>query len=78
MYLYVSAKLLNNARDGQYVILQQLVGQRLGLDGALGGQAAGCHLVFDPESLLQQHSQCPLLTAQVTLRDIGSSSQCRR
>lgn len=70
VYLYVHAKLLDNACDSQYVILQQLAGKCLHLDGALGGLQTCCHLLFDPESLLQQYSQCPVLTAQTTLQDI--------
>lgn len=67
IYLYVHVKLLDDARDGQDVILQQLAGKRLNLDRAVGGLQTRCHLLFDPESLLQQHSQRPLLTAVRTL-----------
>lgn len=68
-YLYVHAKLLDNACNGQYVILQQLAGQCLNLEGALGGLQTCCHLLFDPESLFQQHSQRPPFTAQTNLQD---------
>ncbi|KAK5910058.1 hypothetical protein CesoFtcFv8_003929 [Champsocephalus esox] len=57
LYLYVHAKLLDNACNGQYVILQQLAGQCLNLEGVLGRLQACCHFLSDPESLFQQHSQ---------------------
>ncbi len=70
VYLYVHAELLDNACDSQYVILQQLAGKCLHLDGALGGLQTCCHLLFYPERLLQQHSQRPVLTAQTALEGI--------
>lgn len=71
VYLHVHAEPFDNACDGEYVILQQLAGQRLDLDRAMFGLETCCHLLFDPEGLLQQHSQCPILTAQTTFQDVG-------
>lgn len=66
-YLYVYTKLLHNACDGQYVILQQLAGKCLDLDRAPSGLQTVCDVLFDPEGLLQQHSQCPLLTGPLAV-----------
>ena len=70
VYLYAHAKLLDNLCDCHYVTLQQLVRKCIDLDGALRGLQTSCHLLFDPESLVQQQSQCPVLTTQTTVRDI--------
>lgn len=70
MYLYIHTELFDNACDSEYVVLQQPAGKDLSLDRALSGPQASCHLLFDPESLLQQHSQCLLLTTETTLEDI--------
>ena len=69
-YLYIHAELFDNVCDRDYVVLQQPMEMDPSLDGALGGPQASSHLFFDPESLLQQHSQRLFLTTETTLEDI--------
>lgn len=78
VYLYIDAELFDNACDSEYVVLQKSMGEDLRLEGALGGLQTGCHLLFDPESLIQQHSQCTLLTTETTLEDTRPELQKKK